>query len=375
MKRVLKAFAVAAAGLAVALLSPVHAWAACPGSVPFSECLAGGGIWVNPGVTDLGGTFWIVGTGDDAVGPGDTTGGFGNDAGQFALFPVPSDGASLGSWLIDFLGDNTTRCVYFDWASFGPDGCGDGATGGPAMAAVVRDDQNSFALMQTFPEAFQYDFDQINNGGAGPFGGPNNGVTLGRAVHVLSSSSNGGSATLSVAALDLTSGVTDYDDQGGLRPIPGTPQLVGVQGGSPAVVATASGGMVTVDSDTDLCWHLADGAYHPTLGCVHVGGLTPSQNITNPKAALDRGGAHFSWDVTAQFDVLGFNIYQANITKGTERKVNDTLIPISGENDAAAHSYSYDARRADLRAVRGGFDIELVRTNGQTLRVHAPVSR
>ena len=73
------------------------------------------------------------------------------------------------------------------------------------------------------------------------------------------------------------------------------------------------------------------------------------------------------------FDVLGFNVIQTNATKNTETKVNDSLIPISGMNDAQAASYEFSAGRKDLKATRGGFEIELVRTNGETSRTPAPL--
>lgn len=398
MKRFFKAIAVAAAGVAVALAAPVSAWAACPGNVPFSQ--AGGGIFVPAGSVDVGGTFWIAGGGIDAVGPGDTTGGFGNDAGSLAGIPVNPVFGGGGDWMVDFIGDNTTRLIFWDWASSGSDGCGNGLgacvggsnpgtactvggtdclgggscslAGRPAMVVVARDDHNNFAVMQVAPSgAASYDFDTINNGGDSPFGGVGNGVTLGRAVKVNSSADVAGKVQLNVAALVLK----NYDDLSGARAVPGTPRLKGVLNGAPVTVAGGGGGAITVDPESNLCWELVDAGYTATLGCVRVGTSNASQNLANGKADFSKGGAHFSWDVTAQFDVLGFNIYQKDATKGTERKVNATLIPLSGENDATPESYTYTAARRDLRAVKGGFQIELVRQNGETIRGSVQVTR
>jgi len=365
MNRFLKVIAVVAAGFAVAWLAPVQTWAGCPASVPINN--SSGGFILGPGTVDVGGTFWIAGAGNDLTGPGDTTPGFGNDAGGLAGFPVdPNFGTG---WLVDFFLDNASRAFYWDFGSSGSDGCGDGVVGG-ALVVVARDDRNNFALMQVAPSgAATYEFDTVNNGVPSPLGGTNSGAPMGRAVHAVSSSDLGASVQVSVAPLAITS----YDDQGGARPIPGTPRLRGSVGSVSTVVANgAGGGVVAVDADSDLCWELVDGSYTATLGCVRVGGNTPSQNVVNGKAGFAKGGASFTWDVTAQFDVLGFNIYQKNVTKGSERKINDGLIGVSGENDASAESYKYLVPRNDLRAWKGGFEIELVRQNGETSR--APVT-
>jgi len=319
MNRFLKVIAVAAAGFAVACLVPVQTWAGCPAGVPISSTT--GGFVMAPGAVDAGGTWWITTQGNDATGPGDTTPGFGNDAGSLAGFPQTP--VFPDSWLVDFLADNSTRAFFWDFGSSGSDGCGDGVAG-PPLVVVARDDQNNFALMQVAPSGFaSYDFDTVTNGVASPLGG-NNGAPMARAVHAVSSSDLGASVQVTVAALNIPS----YDDQGGLRPIPGTPRLRGSVGSVSTVVANgAGGGSVSVDADSDLCWELVDGAYTATLGCLRVGGNTPSQNVVNGKAGFAKGGAAFTWDVTAQFDVLGFNVYQKNVTKGSERKINDGLIP------------------------------------------------
>jgi len=364
MNRYLKVFAVAAAGFAIALLAPAQTWAACPGGVSFQSCLFGGGGAIAPGALGFGGTYWIAGQGLDVIGTGAAgDSGFGNDAGQLAGFPVALDGTAF---VTDFGSGGAFYCLNWDWASFGSDGC---ANGTDTMVAVLRDDQNRFALMQVAGSGANYDFDLITNGTTGPNGGLVNGVPLGRAVHAVSSGDLGLSVQVNVAPLSIVS----YDDQGGVRPLPGTPRLRGRVGAVSTVVANgAGGGSVSVDADSDLCWELVDAGYSATLGCLTVGGNTPSQNVVNGKAGFAKGGASFSWDVTAQFDVLGFNVYQKNVTKGSERKINDGLIGISGENDATAESYKYVVPRSDLRAWKGGFEIELVRSNGETSR--APVT-
>jgi len=379
MNRFLKMFAVAAAGFAVALLAPAQTWAACPGSVSFGQCLnAGGGMVLAPGTNAMGGTYWVVGQGNTAIGPGDLTAGFGTDAGQLAGFPIVLSPTPGESWLTDFVTADASAgymCLNWDWFSFGSDGCADPLSS-TAMAAVIRDNLGNFAIMQVRSDGnANYDFDTINNGGVGGLGGSGNGVNmdLHKAVRVTSASDLGTTVGVNVAPLNLLPGTTMYDDQGGARPLPGTVRLRGRQAGLDATLSSGpGGGAATVDADSNVCWELVDGAYTVTLGCQAIGGNTPSQNVVNGKAGFAKGGAAFTWDVTAQFDVLGFNIYQKNVSKGTDRKINDGLISLSGDNDATAESYKYVAPRSDLRAWKGGFEIELVRQNGETSR--APVT-
>lgn len=370
MKRVLKAFAVAAAGLAVAFLAPAAAWAACPGSVFINQCLAGGGI-INPdplGTADYGGTWWLAGLGLDAIGPGDGTPGFGTDAGQLAGYPITS---TFDLWLPDFNGDNTVRCMFWDWVSFGSDGCADGVA---PMFAAIRNSSNQFVLMSVGGAFQTYDFDFVNNGITGPFGGTGNGIVPGRAVHAISSSDLGATVQVNVAALNLTPGQTVFDDMGGARALPGTARLRGRQGGLDQTVSPGGGGgMVTVDADSNLCWELVDVGYTVTLGCIPVGGDTPSQNVVNAKGRIEQGKAVFSWDVTAQFDVLSFNIIQTDVTKGRERVV--TSVGISGQNDATDESYRVAVGRSDIKAARSGFELELVRLNGEKSRTPITLER
>jgi len=370
MNKFLKVVAIAAAGVALACLASAPTWAACPGSVTVSNCGFGGGT-LRPGgnAALVGGSYWIGGQGNNLTGPGGLEPGFGADAGLSAGFPLPIDGSS---WVTD-LGAGADFpglvCVNWDWQNPGQDGCGDPGTAAP-MVAVLRDDSGNFALMQVAGVAnVGYDFDTISNGLPGATGGESNGVSMVKAVSVSSSSDLGGTVDVTVAALNLVS----YDDLGGNRALPGTVRLRGRVGAVDTTLSSGPGGAtVNVDADSDLCWELVDGSYTVLLGCRSIGGNTPSQNVINGKAGFEKGGAAFTWDVTAQFDVLGFNIYQKNVTKGTDRKVNDGLIGLSGDNDATAESYKYVASRSDLRAWKGGFDIELVRQNGETSR--APVT-
>lgn len=381
MNRFLKVFAVAAAGFAVAWLAPAQTWAACPGNVTFGSCLnACGGVNVAPGTTAMGGSFWIVGAGNSLTGPGDLTPGFGTDAGGLGVFPVPISPNSGESWLTDFVTTDISAgymCINWDWASSGSDGCADPIASTP-MAAVVRDNLGNFAIMQVRSDGgANYDFDTMNNGGSGGLcGGVGNVANLNKAVHVQNSSDLGATVQVEILALNLVGGVTTYDDQGGARPLPGTARLRGTVGGLDTVVANGPGtAIVNVDADSDVCWELVDGAYSVTLGCRSIGGNTPSQNVVNGKAGFAKGGAAFTWDVTAQFDVLGFNIYQKNVSKGNERQINDGMIPVSGDNDATAESYKYVAPRSDLRAWKGGFEIELVRQNGETSRSPVTIAK
>jgi hypothetical protein len=317
-----------------------------------------------------------VGAGLDVTGPGGTEPGFGADAGLSAgLYTPPLDQGA--AWVTDFGGVIPgIICVAWDWQNPLQDGCGDGFVGG-AMAVAMRDGAGNFAIMQVAPGGGFYDFDTINNGIAGPTGGAlNNGVALHKAVTVSSASDLGSTVSVTVAPLNLAPGFALYDDQGGSRPLPGTVRLRGRQGGLTNTLSTGpGGGVATVDADTDVCWELVDAGYTVTLGCRSIGGNTPSQNVINGKAGFAKGGAAFTWDVTAQFDVLGFNIYQKNVTKGTDRKINDGLISLSGDNDATAESYRYLASRSDLRAWKGGFEIELVRQNGETSRSPVTIAK
>jgi hypothetical protein len=305
------------------------------------------------------GSYWIAGQGNNAL-------GVGMDSGL-------NTGTAADNNLnfLNNLGIPGSRCLDIDFGNAGADGC---PTLGGTLWIVVSDGLNrAFSASHAgtaVAGGFEYSMGEITNGGAAPtFGGV--GLLTGRAVHVSQADLVGGKASVDVAAL----AVPNYSETGG-RPLPGTVQLRGTNNASPTTAAGAGAhNDFLVDTDTDLCWEIVDGSFTAVLGCVRVGGNTPSQNVQNAKATIGRGELKFSWDVSAQFDVLGFNVIQKNVTKGTERKVNDALIPISGMNDAQAASYSFDAGRKDLQAVRGGFEIELVRLNGETSRTPAPLSK
>jgi hypothetical protein len=291
-------------GVAVAaLLLPANAFANCapPADADITVCAGGGEVLFNPldaqgNPVVLTGMFWMQGAGTSN--PNDDAG---IDSGIF------SGAGADGQWINDF-GIPGSRCLEWDWSSAGTDGC---PTGLPVWV-VVRGSGNSAmvvsAAAQGASPVFFYDFSFTNNGGPAPnFGGSTNGLSLGRAVHVSSSAAAAGDATVNVAALALP----HYDEIGGTRPYPGTVQLRGTNGGP--VVQTGSGAKtIAVDQDSDLCWEIVDGALTTPLGCVRVGGLTPSQNVLNAKAAIGRGQLNFSWEVSAQFDVLGFNVIQKN---------------------------------------------------------------
>jgi hypothetical protein len=353
-------------GVAVAaLLLPANAFANCapPADADIGLCDGLGEVVFNDDgfALPLSGVFWMQGAGDPA-----------NDAGIDS--GIYSGLAADNQWLPD-LGIPGHRCLAWDWSSAGTDGC---PTGAPVWAIVSDNANRSMVVSAAGAGAapvWTYDFSLTTNGPPAPiFGGATNGLQLGRAVHVSNSSTAAGDVTLNVAAL----AVPKYDETGaspgspGNRPYPGTVQLRGVNG-APVVQTGEGAKVIAVDQDSVLCWEIADGALTVPLGCVRVGGNTPSQNVLNAKASIGRGQLNFSWDVSAQFDVLGFNVIQKNATKNTESKVNDSLIPISGMNDAQAASYSFSAGRKDVKATRGGFEIELVRTNGETSRTPAPL--
>jgi hypothetical protein len=350
-----------------ALLLPANALANCapPADADITICAGGGEVLLSPldpqgNPVVLQGTFWMQASGNPADDVGIDSG-------------IYSGTAADGQWLNDF-GIPGSRCLEWDWSSAGTDGC---PTGAPVWVVVSSSSNTAMILSGNgagIAPVWVYDFSFTTNGGPSPnFGGTTNGVTLGRAVHVTSSSGGDfvpGDVWINVASL----AIPKYDELGGTRPLPGTVQLRGTYHGGPVVQAGFGAQLIVVDQGSDVCWEIVDGALTAPLGCVRVGGSTPSQNVLNAKTSIGRGGQLvFSWDVSAQFDVLGFNVIQKNATKNTERKVNDSLIPINGMNDAQGAHYRFAAGRNDLRAVRGGFEIEMVRTNGGTSRTPAPL--
>jgi hypothetical protein len=265
------------------------------------------------------------------------------------------------NWILDF-GLGATRCIGLDWNDARADGCPSTST---PLWIVVSDSFNNAMVAsiagQVAGNEVTFDLSFVTNGGPGDFGP---GTNPGRAVQVLSSSTAAGKVTVNFAPL----AVPNYGDT--VRPLPGTQRMRGTNNALPV---TSTGTSIVVDQNTDVCWEIVDAALTVPIGCVHVGGLTPSQNLQNAKATLGKGQLNFSWDVSAQFDVLGFNVIQKNLSKGTERTVNSTLIPINGMNDAQAATYKFSAGRNDLQATRGGFEIEMVRVNGETSRTPAPL--
>jgi hypothetical protein len=350
--------------VAVAMLLPANALANCanPGQATIVSCGTGAEVIDDVYEGEMFGTFWIMGSGNDAADTGLDAGVWGSPNPS-----VPGVSGPDGHWLENFFIPGN-RCLTWDWSGPNTDGC----PGTGTLFMVVSDGENRafVASMAAAGAAGQIEFDmgRVTNGAPGPVFGGAAGLTLGRAVHVISSSTSAGDVTVDVAAL----AVPVYDETGGARALPGSVRLRGNNGGTVDQAGPGTHSIV-VDQDSDLCWQIVDGSKTATVGCVRVGGLTPSQQLQNAKAALGRGQINFSWDVSAQFDVLGFNIIQKNASKGTERKVNTALIPISGMNDAQAASYRFSVGRNELRATRGGFEIELVRLNGETSRTPAPL--
>jgi hypothetical protein len=359
MKKVATFLAGAVSVVLVAMLLPANVFAFCPttGVASFVQCGTGGEVVAPPGTPSLSmsGNFWIQGQANPAFGSG-------TDAGTLA------GTVADGDWLGD-LGIDGNRCLAFDWNNPAADGC---PTGSAPLWVVISDSANNAFIASNGGilngASVEFDFSNTVNGDPAPiFGGATSGLTLQRAVHVNTASTAGGLVTLNVAAL----AIPNYSETGA-RAIPGA-RLAGTNLGSPIAVTGAGGGPITVDKDSNLCWEIVDTGVNIPVGCVRVGGLTPSQNVQDAKVTLGKGKLNFSWDVSAQFDVLGFNIIQKSATKGTERTVNSTLIPINGMNDAQAASYNFSAGRNELQATRGGFEIEMVRTNGETSRTPAPL--
>jgi hypothetical protein len=295
--------------------------------------------------------MWVQGQGDPAPLTGIDTG-------------ILTGAAADLNWIQDF-GFGVTRCIGIDWQNAGVDGC---PTTTAPLWVVVSDSHNnamvaSVAGFTNINLGISYDLGTISNGVPGDFGP---GTNPGRAVHVVSASTAGSLVNVTVSPLSIP----QFFDTS--RPLPGT-RLRYRNAGLDATVSGSTGGTVPVDKDSRVCWDIVDGGFTAELGCVLIGGLTPSQNVLNAATSIGKGKLSFSWDVSAQFDVLGFNIIQKNASKGTERTVNSTLIPINGMNDAQAASYNFSAGRNELQATRGGFEIELVRTNGETSRTPAPL--
>jgi len=370
MKKVAMFLAGAVGVAVVAMLLPANVFANCPNpsQIQMSICSGGGEVLYNSlDAGQLSGKFWIQGQGNDAP-------GVGVDSGIWSGAPgIPGVSGADGNWLNDFTIPDS-RCMEWDWQSSDTDGCPDGSA---PLWVVVSDSANRAMVASAgfvgLAGVGNYDFSFTTNGAPAPnFGGSTSGLVLGRAVNVSGSSVAGGLVTVTVNPLSLPI----YDELGSLpgnpggRALPGTVRLRGTNGG-PVFVNGPGGGPIVVEQESDLCWEIVDGSYTATLGCIRVDGVTPSQNLLNAKASLDRGQLQFSWEVSAQFDVLGFNVIQKIASKGTERKVNDVLIPINGMNDTQAASYQFSAGRKDLKATRGGFEIEMVRLNGETSRTPA----
>jgi len=360
MKKVSTFLAGAVSVALVAMLLPASVFANCPnlGQVVVQQCFGGqtdlpvDGLG-NPG-PPLFGTMWVQGLANPAALAGTDSGLLTGDQAD-------------GNWIVDFGIDPTVRCIGIDWNDARVDGC---PNFGAPMWVVVSDSLNNAMVASVAgtsdggsPPIGSFDFGLISNGVPGVFGP---GTRLGRAVLVNTAATGPSSVTLGVAALNIP----EYFDTA--RPLPGV-QLRGTSGGLPTVQSGSGSHSIAVDKDSRLCWDIVDTGFTAELGCVRVGGLTPSQNVQNAKVDLGKGKLNFSWDVSAQFDVLGFNIIQKNATKGTERTVNGSLIPINGMNDALAASYKFSAGRSELQATRGGFEIEMVRTNGETSRTPAPL--
>jgi hypothetical protein len=364
MKKVATFLAGAVGVVGVAMLLPANVFAVCPPTAnqTLDSCTANAEVLYNSAdAGQLSGVFWTQGQGNDAP-------DLGNDSGKWSGAPgIPGISGADGNWLTD-IGLPDSRCIGWDWGSGGTDGCPDGTQ---PIWLRVSDDANRSMIVSVASGGFPtgvFDFSRITNGTAnGLLGGA--GLQLGRSVQVINASTAGSVVTLNVAALALPK----YDELNGTRPYPGTVRLHGTSGGLPVLQTGTGAHSIGVDKDSDVCWEIADGSLTVPLGCIRVGGLTPSQNVLNPKVTVGRGQLNFSWEVSAQFDVLGFNVIQKNATRSTERKVNDTLIPINGMNDAQAASYNFSAGRKDLQATRGGFEIELIRTNGETSRTPAPL--
>jgi len=363
MKKVATVLAGALSVMLVAMLLPANVFANCPnlGQVQVLQCFGGQTDFpVDETGQTLFGTMWVQGLGNAAALTGTDTGP------ATAGVGLSGDQAGIdGGWIVDYGVDAQVRCIVLDWNDARVDGC---PTGSAPLWVVVSDSSNnamaaSVSCLDNGVGGLNCDLATISNGVGGVFGP---GTQLGRAVQVSSASTSGNVVTVNVAPLN----VPIYGDT--VRPLPGV-QLRGTSGGSPLVQTGATGGSIGVDKDSDLCWDIVDGAFTATLGCVRVGGLTPSQNVLNAATALGKGKLNFSWEVSAQFDVLGFNVIQKNAAKGTERTVNSALIPINGMNDAQAAKYNFSAGRNELQATRGGFEIEMVRINGETSRTPAPI--
>lgn len=361
MKKVATFLAGAVSVVLVAMLLPASVFANCPnfGQVQVLQCYSGDTDFPQDvSASPLFGTAWIQGAGNPAQFTGIDTG--------------PDNATGLGgsqadfNWIQDIAGDPQTRCIVVDWGDARMDGC---PTSSSTPVWVVVSDSFNHAMAVSVlptvtPEGLLFDLATVSNGTSGIFGV---GLAVGRAVHVDTASTSVSSVSVNVAALSLPV----YSETGS-RTLPGV-QLRGKNSGLDTIQAGSGAHSIVVDKDSDLCWDVVDAGFTAPLGCVRIGGLTPSQNLQNAKATLGKGQVNFSWDVSAQFDVLGFNIIQKNATKGTERAVNSTLIPISGMNDAQAASYKFSAGRNDLQATRGGFEIEMVRTNGETSRTPVPL--
>jgi len=376
--------------LALIVASPGPADAGCATSGPIAMCSTAGmsilGTTTNSHFIDptqgVGGSFWLAGAGDPAVGAG-------SDSGTFGRPVVDPTTFSADDWLSDFLvGDGSApdRCFIFD-AGNPYDGCL-GAHDQPlrpsdVVVAVVTDTNNNYVVFSStgLGGVLDWDFILLNGGGIGtqypmvPSGFGSLGMALQRAVDVASVTFSGSTATVTVRPLaynyyDETGSNARYPDAEALHA-----DLYGFQAGAWGPLGTgAAAGTVSVDAGRPLCWGFSTGEFTPEhlsvagghlgVACVDIEDSSPGQQVDRAVAFRGRGEIRFEWHVTSQLDIAGFDIVSIDPTKGTERTLNATLI-FQGMNDGTDESYAIGIPRRVVKRP-GVYELRMVRQDGFT---------
>lgn len=245
MRWIARILGIAACGL----LLTSAAQANCDGGMPIDQPSGGGHFFTDPGKA-YGGWFWMLGRGNNLLSNRDDEvipeAGF--DSG--VLGGVPLDPTPFQtSWLVDFIGDRSTREVMWDWGSWGSDGCGDLNRNGTAdpnevLAVLVVDTTGSeYAVVSVGGSGGAvWDLSRVGNGLPSAFGTPGNAVPMSPVPSPkfgAATASAGGKVDVEVI-LPGPREIPTYDDQGGGRPIVQGFHLL--QGGALLAEAAVGGG-------------------------------------------------------------------------------------------------------------------------------------
>jgi len=300
----------------VVALLPFCAKASCQGGIQIDQLAGTGNLFVDTG-RSYGGWFWMLGRGNNLLSsPEEPRAEAGIDSGVLGglpLDPTPFE----GSWLVDFIGDRSTRNIASDWASWGSDGCGDlngngYADPGEVLAVLVVDSTGSeYAMLSVGGDGnASFDLGRVNNGGPSAFGGAGNGVPMSpvaRPKFGAVKAGSGGKVEVEVL-LPGPREIPTFDDQGGGRPLVQGFHLlqanallaeVGAGGGKRVVTATP-GEMLTLrtifGAPGDAGFFVDGSAPVPATGGAQTGKkkgepAEPEPPANEPEAAPDPDAA------------------------------------------------------------------------------------